>query len=315
MTRVLRASDITALLAAVDEPLEWLERGFRTAAASGASDAQRVRTDLPGPGTATALLPGLLPSIPAYTVKVNAKFPDAVPALRGVVCLHSLADGELLALLDSASVTAWRTGLAAALLTDRLSRPEARSLGIVGTGAQARCVLAGLRRLRRLDEIHLHDVDAGAARRFAADSARGAAPVVRLHAGARDVAAAADIVVLATWSRRPLLSLRDLRDGQHVTALGADEPGKRELAPDVTRGATVVVDDVALACGAGVVEAEAVDATAVDVLLGRHPGRASAGELTVFGPIGLPWQDLALTWPLYLAAGAAGVGSDIDLLA
>ena len=46
------------------------------------------RADLPFPGTATALLPGLLPGINACTVKVNAKFPTARPALRGVICLH-----------------------------------------------------------------------------------------------------------------------------------------------------------------------------------------------------------------------------------
>ncbi|MFE9021353.1 hypothetical protein ACFYNL_22720 [Streptomyces sp. NPDC007808] len=57
-----------------------------------------MRTDLPFPGTATALIPGVLPGVEAYTVKVNAKFPGARPALRGVLCLHSGQDGELPAL-------------------------------------------------------------------------------------------------------------------------------------------------------------------------------------------------------------------------
>src|SRR5207253_8609442 len=117
MTVLLTRSDI---LRALDVPavLEALRSGFQQ---SATVEPLRIRTDLPGPGTATALLPGLIPGIPAYTVKVNAKFPGATPALRGVVCLHDLTDGTLLALLDSSTITAWRTGLAAALATDVLT--------------------------------------------------------------------------------------------------------------------------------------------------------------------------------------------------
>jgi alanine dehydrogenase len=74
-----------------------------------------VRTGLPGPGTATALIPGLVNGIPAYTVKVHAKFPAARPALRGVVCLHDTGSGELLAVL------AWQD-LALAWAAYRLAR-------------------------------------------------------------------------------------------------------------------------------------------------------------------------------------------------
>lgn len=76
-------------------------------------------------------------------MKVNAKF----PALRGVICLHSGQDGELLALLDSATVTAWRTGLAAAIGTDALASRDDAVVGVIGAGAQADLVVTGLRRL------------------------------------------------------------------------------------------------------------------------------------------------------------------------
>ncbi len=89
----------------VDRALRVLEDGFRAPPPGRAP--LRMAAGLPGPGTATCLMPGTLPGIPAYTVKVNAKFPDACPALRGVVCLHDLDSGELLALADSASITAW----------------------------------------------------------------------------------------------------------------------------------------------------------------------------------------------------------------
>lgn len=129
MTLLLSRSDLERLLD-VRSCIEELRQGF-TAPPPGI-DAQRVRTDLPGPGTATALIPGLVDGIPAYTVQVHAKFPSSRPALRGVVCLHDLQSGDLLAVLDSATVTAWRTGLAAALGTDILARAPEHARTVAG---------------------------------------------------------------------------------------------------------------------------------------------------------------------------------------
>ncbi|WP_240487389.1 ornithine cyclodeaminase family protein [Actinomadura flavalba] len=226
MTILLNRSALTALL---DVPacLDALRAGF--VAAPAGTDARRIIAPLPGPGTATALIPGLLPGVPAYTVKVNAKFPDARPALRGVVCLHDLATGELLALLDSATVTAWRTGLAAALGTHALAPPEAGRVAVIGAGAQADLVLRGLAALRTVTALTVCDLDAGRAETFA-DRHGVALNVPAVTApDPRAAAGRADIVVTATWARTPLLDA--VAPGTHVTALGADEPGKSELAP------------------------------------------------------------------------------------
>ncbi|MFC7327336.1 hypothetical protein [Marinactinospora rubrisoli] len=136
---------------------------------------------------------------------------------------------------------------------------------------------------------------------------------------ARAAAARAAIVVLATWSRRPLIHAADLRPGTHFTALGADEPGKIELAGDVLRAARTVDDDIGLSLDAGALaaaglRADAVHATMGEILRGERPGRVRADEITVYAPVGLPWQDLALAWPVYRAAVAAGAGVEIDFL-
>ena len=227
MTLLLTRSTVEAALQ-IDEALDMLSRGF--CATTNRPRPQRIRTDLPGPGTATCLIPGLLPDIPAYTVKVNAKFPASSPALRGVVCLHDINTGDLLALADSASVTAWRTGLSAALGTHVLADPAARTLGFVGAGAQARMVATGLRTLRSFDQTVATDLD----RRRAADLADVVVD------DARAVAARCDIVILATWSRVPLLHAEDIATVTHLTTLGADEPGKIELAADVLRRSRVM---------------------------------------------------------------------------
>ena len=287
---VLTRSQIEALIDA-DGFMDLLREGFGAPPTSPVP--LRARTDLPGPGTATCLMPGLLAGVPAYTVKVNAKFPDAVPALRGVVCLHDLHTGELLALADSASLTAWRTGLAAALATHTLADPDADTLGFIGAGAQARTTWAGLRRLRSWRHVAAYDLDPSRARALTPDVA----------SDARAVAAHADVVVLATWSRQPVLDATDTRIGQHLTSLGADEPGKMELATDLLCAARVIVDDLDLACDMGALGSAGLDATVVagtltDVLRGDVSAHDNT-RASVYTPVGLPWQDLALLWWLY----------------
>ncbi|QYC43288.1 L-lysine cyclodeaminase [Nonomuraea coxensis DSM 45129] len=314
MTRILTRGDLLTLL----DPsacLDALRDGFARDAGGAAVEGQRIRTDLPFPGTATALLPGLLPGVEAYTVKVNAKFPAATPALRGVICLHDGADGELLALLDSATITAWRTGLAAALGTHVLASPGSDVVGVVGAGAQADLVVTGLRRLRPLRDLVVHDLSPERAAAFAARHGGGVA------GSAAEVAARAGIVVLATWSRAPLLDLPDVRPGAHLTTLGVDEPGKQELSPALLRAAGVLaVDDRPLAAAMGVLAATglpagAAHATLGELLRGDHPGRTGPDQITVYGPVGLPWQDLALSLLAWREAGRRGVGAEIDLLA
>ncbi|MFB6578467.1 ornithine cyclodeaminase family protein [Streptomyces sp. NPDC056402] len=314
MTRILTHTDLLELLNPSD-CIQVLRDGF-AASVQSALPGQRVRTDLPFPGTATALLPGLLPGTAAYTVKVNAKFPGATPALRGVICLHSGTDGELLALLDSATITAWRTGLAAALATDLIARPAddgARTVGVIGAGAQAELTVRGLRTLRSWDRLVVHDTDVQRAAAFAQqhDGTVASTPT--------EVAAAADVVVLATWSREPLLYLEDLVPGQHLTTLGADEPGKQEVAPEVLLSARLIVDDATLVATHGALAnaglpSSTAAASLGEVLRGEAVARSHDRELTAYAPVGLPWQDLALSWLAFQRADAAGTGATLDLL-
>jgi alanine dehydrogenase len=316
VTLLLSRSDLERLLD-VGACLGALEEGFITG--SPVIGPQRIRTELPGAGTATVLIPGLITGIPAYTVKVNAKFPGARPALRGVVCLHHLATGELLAMADSATVTAWRTGLSAALGTHALARPDAAAVAVIGAGAQAGLLLRGLAALRPLGHLLVNDLDPGRAASFASRHGTGPGMSSGVTGDAAEAARGADIVAVATWSREPLLDVADVRPGTHITSLGADEPGKTELAAGLLRGSHVIVDDVALAVAmgalgnAGLTSANAAG-TLAQVLQGQVPGRRDTDEITIYAPVGLPWQDLALTWVAYRRALDSGTGVEFDFL-
>ena len=250
-------------------------------------------------------------------MKVNAKFPRSRPALRGLVGLYDTGTGELLAVLDSATVTAWRTGLAAALATHELARPDAGTVAVIGAGAQAGLVLRGLAALRSWPHLTVYDPNPESAdqlvRRY------GASTVARA-VSAPEAARAAGLVIVATWSREPLLDVADVPPGSHVTSLGADEPGKAELSPGLLASARVFVDDVPLALTSGALgtaglPAETAAGTLSEVLRGTVPGRRTEAERTIYTPVGLPGQDLALAWAAYQQARRAGRGLEYDFLA
>jgi ornithine cyclodeaminase/alanine dehydrogenase-like protein (mu-crystallin family) len=191
-----------------------------------------------------------------------------------------------------------------------LADPNAASLGFVGAGAQARIVLIGLHHLRGHLPVVATDPHEG----------RAAALADVVVGSAAEVAAASDVVTLATWSREPLLGLDQVRSGQHLTTLGADEPGKVELSRDVLSGSRVIVDDVGLVTASGALAnvglgPEAAAGTLSQVLRGEITADLPVDRPSVYAPIGLPWQDLALTWPLYQRAISSGVGLRTDLLA
>jgi ornithine cyclodeaminase len=301
--------------------LDALRSGFSAYSTQRSIDAMRVPVPLPQqrPGASGMLLaPGLVTGIPAYSVKVHAKFPGMHPAIQGVLILHDLETGEPLAILESSYLTALRTGLAGALGADVLALPDARCVAIIGAGVQARSQLAGLRMVREITSVQVFDSSLEAAQRFAldrtcaglrvavADSVEGALP-------------GADIVITSTWARQPFLFRRHLYPGLHITTLGPDQPGKCEVAAEALTAARVVVDDRKLAVEMGAVGGAGLGAAAIqaelgEVISGLKPGRETPDQVTVFGSVGLAFQDLAAGWLAYNEARQMQLGRRINLL-
>ena len=317
-TLLLTRSDVAALL----EPfplLDSIRHGF-VAASGAAYPPQRGRSSLPQNGTsATVLFPGLLPNIPAYTVKVHAKFPDETPALRGLVQLYNLHTGALLAVMDSGYLSALRTAAAGAVAADMLARPDARNVALIGAGVQNAWQLRLLAYVRPLHTVTVYDTaplkTGPFVRQLAAETDANLVPTDSLVEAVTD----ADIVVAATWAREPFLYPDLLAPGAHVTTLGADEPGKREVSAELILASRFFCDDRVLALEMGAVgnvglTDDAITGELGDVLTGRQPGRLG-DELTVYGGVGLAWMDLVAAWAVYQNALGAGLGQQVDFLA
>jgi alanine dehydrogenase len=220
-----------------------------------------------------------------------------LPTVIGVVLLSDATDGRLVAMLDAGAVTALRTGAAAVLAAETLGRPRAAAGGpsaaVVGAGVNGKAAARTF--VARGQDVMLWDVDA--ARAEAAAEELGART-----AASREDALAADRVVTVTPGNEVLYSEGSLRPGQHVSLMGADGPGKAEIAvAELARG-RVFADDWEQASHGGELAA-AVEAGLVgrgdvtmlgDVLAGRAEGRRWDEEITLFDSTGLAIQDLAI---------------------
>jgi ornithine cyclodeaminase/alanine dehydrogenase-like protein (mu-crystallin family) len=225
-----------------------------------------------------------------------------LPTVSGVVLLSNAETGELEAVLDAASVTALRTGAAAVLAAETLGRADARTVAVVGAGVNGTAAASTF--VARGRTVSLWDVDDERARQAA--NSLGASV-----AGSLDEALAADLVVTVTPGHVVLLAEGALQHGQHVSLMGADGPGKAEIAPGELARAHVFCDDWEQASHGGelaaVVEAGLLgerDVTRLgDVLAGTAAGRSSDEEITAFDSTGLAIQDLAIAIAAWEQAG------------
>jgi ornithine cyclodeaminase/alanine dehydrogenase-like protein (mu-crystallin family) len=216
-----------------------------------------------------------------------------LPTVSGVVLLSDAETGELVAVLDAAAVTALRTGAAAVLAAETLGRAAAATAAVVGTGVNGRAAARTFVALGR--DVALWDVDAQRARRVAEELGCAVAP-------SREDALAADLLVTVTPGHEVLLARGSLRPGQHVSLMGADGPGKAEIAADELARIRLFCDDWEQASHGGelaqVVERGLVgeaDVTRLgEVLAGTAAGRGSDDEITAFDSTGLAIQDLAI---------------------
>jgi alanine dehydrogenase len=225
-----------------------------------------------------------------------------LPTVTGLVLLSDASDGSLVAVLDAAAVTALRTGAAAVLAAETLGRRDARTAAVVGAGVNGRAAARTF--LARGREVLLWDVDRERARSAAAEL--GAAV-----AGSREEALGADLVVTVTPGHELVFGIGSLRPGQHVSLMGADGPGKAEIAVGELARVHVFCDDWEQVSHNGdlahAVEAGALgrnDATELGaVLAATAPGRRDEKDITVFDSTGLAIQDLAIALAAVERAG------------
>ena len=247
--------------------------------------------------------------IPHVAVKVASGFYDnparGLPTGTGLMALFDAATGMPAALLfDNGFLTDVRTGAAGAVAADVLARTRIETVGVIGSGVQARHQVRSLREVRSFARLVAWSTDPDGLRQYCDGMAEELGIETLAASGAEAVARSADLLITATPARSPLVMNAWIRPGTHITALGSDGPGKQELDPHLVKAADLFVVDRLSQCRElgelqhalvmGLMREEDVYAELGEIVAGKKPGRSSDRKITVADLTGVGFQDTAI---------------------
>jgi alanine dehydrogenase len=251
----------------------------------------------------------------------TAGFGDA--DARFVTPIFDAESGAPLAVVDGSYVNTHKTGAAGAVGIDALAREDASTIGVIGSGAQARGQLRAAVEVRDIEEIQVFSPTASHRETFAAEMSEQLDTDVEPVADSATVAGGADIVITATNASQPVVADGEIDDGTHINAIGQYDPDKRELEAETVRRSVYVPDLRARAlqdAGAflqareeGVVDDDHIHAELGEVVAGTEPGRTDDEQVTVFDSGGTALETLSAAALLARRAIEEGNGTEITL--
>jgi ornithine cyclodeaminase/alanine dehydrogenase-like protein (mu-crystallin family) len=323
MALVLKESDVARLLT-MPAAISALEAAFRQQHTStGAKQAiNRPRQRLQPPGAILHFMPAAAPGMGVYGFKAYTVARPGVA--RFAVMLFSTEDGRLLALIEADKLGQMRTGAASGLATRYLARKDAESVGIVGTGWQARSQLQAVCAAHRVKTIRAAGRDPERLRQFCEEMGAQlgipTTPTESAEAAVRE----ADIVITATTAIEPVVSGAWLKPGAHLNVMGSNWANRREVDEQaITRSDLLVIDskeqgmleagDLLAPIQQGLLSWERVHELH-EVVSGAIPGRQGPEQITLFKSLGLALEDIAVAKHIYEEARAQGVGEELDFL-
>jgi len=312
MSLFLNEADVRELLT-MPLAIEAVEEAHRALSLANAVDVPRQRTRLPQ--TALHILQGALPGLDAIGYKAYTSNRSGV---RFLVHLFSAASGTLRVVLEADFLGMMRTGAASGVATRWLARPESSVLGLFGSGWQAEGHVEAIAAVRPLTLVKVFSRNAERLAAFCTKMSERLAIEVVPAASAEETVRGSDIVSTVTTAATPLFEADWLSPGTHINGAGSNSVIRREIGEGVLkRCRPIVVDSVETALKeAGdllpllekgrLSERQMVELG--DVIIGRHPGRSSADEITLFESQGMAVQDLAVAVRLEALARERGLG-------
>lgn len=293
---------------------------FEALAAGRVTIPPRTRMPLAN-GAAILTMPGATGSPERVGAKFLSVVPDnadtRVPVIQGLVVLFDPIRGTPVAIIEGTALTAIRTGAASGLATDLLARRDARTLAMIGAGAQARDQVAAVRCVRSIEDVRIVSRTPARAQRVAA--MLGEEVGVRVCRSVQEATRGADVICTATPSSAPLLCRRDVDKGVHINAIGSYRDTMHEVASDLLGAAAMVVVDsreaaldeageVVRAVAGGILTAD--DLVEIgDVVVGRRTLERRDEDITVFKSVGLAVQDLCAAGRLLERARSLSCGT------
>ena len=318
MALLLTETDVRTILT-MPLALEGVETAFRRLADGSAVCHPRRRLRMAERGlmnymAATDFAGGYM-GLKIYTVSPGG--------IRFLVPLFSSKSGELCALIEADYLGQMRTGAATGVATRVLARPDARSVGIIGTGLQSRTQLEAVAHASKPEIVRAYGRDAARREKFAETmTSKLGFPVVAVDS-AEQAVRESDIIITSTTASKPVVEGRWLHPGTHINAIGSNFAEKQEIdaeavgrcdviAADSVEQSKIEAGDLIQAFGQDLARWAGVRELA-DIIAGKEPGRTNQDQITLFKSNGLAIEDVVVGGRVYELARQRGIGRDVPM--
>jgi ornithine cyclodeaminase len=306
----------------MDDLIEAMQDALTAFSTGRVQQPLRTVLEVGGGKAFFGVMPAYVPDSGALGTKLVTVFGSnpavGLPTHLASIVLLDSKTGELRALMDGRFITEARTAAVSAVATRLLARDDAATLALVGSGVQARSHLDAISRVRKLREVRVWSPSQTRREAFVQQMQPQCAAPIHVSPSVRNAVLDADIVVLVTASREPVVQSAWIADGAHICAVGACRPDQREMDMVLVRRARVFVDsragalteagDIVLPIKEGAIDEGHIAGELGELGAGRIEGRQSRSQVTIFKSLGMAVEDVAAAHLALDRAAARGLG-------
>jgi len=286
------------------DAIEAMRWAFSQLQKGNAFVPQRTHLNIPDKIASALVMPAYVLESPYYSVKlvsINYSNPHkGLPLIHSIVQVFDASNGNLIITLDGNSITALRTGAASGLATEYLSKMDASTCAIFGTGVQAKSHIDAILSVRDIKKVIVY----GRTKESVVDFIDKHQVNCQIDIGEESALESADIICTTTTSQHPLFNHNQLNSGCHINAIGSHTPEAREVSTDIIGASKVVVDsqdacqmeagDLLIPIEKGKWSFEQLYGELGQLVNSEIVGRESDTEITLFKSVGVAIQDLAM---------------------
>lgn len=327
MIKVLDEKDIRQCVSVNREAFAVVSEGFSRLAEGKAHVPPIVRIDVPEFNGEVDIKTAYIQGMDSFAIKIAAGFLDnykiGLPTGSGMMVLVSARTGRPEAiLLDNGYLTDVRTGIAGAIAADHLVVKNIETAGVIGSGAQARYQMRGLKLVRDFKRLLIFGVIPEQVEQYIVEMSQELGVEVVRAKSAEQVVRESEVVVTTTPSREPYLRVEWLHPGLHITCMGSDSEFKQELHEDVfSRADRIVCDrksqafklgELHHALEKGILSPESDVIELGEIISAQRTGRQRPEEITVCDLTGVGVQDTAIALLTFQQAATMGLGLDLN---
>lgn len=326
---ILNAREVRKALP-MKETIEAMKDAYASLSNGTAVVPLRTRLPIPMRDAVSLFMPAYMrtDSTEALAIKVVSLYPSNPPRglafIQAAVMVFDPETGRAMALLEGSTLTAIRTGAGSGAAIDLLARKDSKVAAIFGAGAQGKTQLESACTVRDIERVYIVDPNREKAEAYKRELAgRGRIPGdIRIANSSQEAVEGADIICTATTSTVAVFDDKHLKNGAHISAIGAYTPEMQELPIETVARSRIVVDsratvmeeagDIVKAMQAGLIKESDIHAELGEIVLGKKPGRQAEGEITFFKSVGNAVQDAVAAQLALKNAHAMKLGIEVE---